>query len=109
MIFASKPTAMTDSISIQIVYALPEHAWTQDLTVPVGSTLEFALSQVDAMQFTSAMQVDSERLAIFGQKAKLSDALHEFDRIEILRPLLHDPKDNRRQRAQLNPLKKPKR
>jgi len=100
---------MTDSICIQIVYASPEQAWTQDLTVPVGSTLEFALTQIELAQFSSAMQIDTERLAVFGQKAKLSDVLVEFDRIEILRPLLHDPKDNRRQRAELNPLKKPKR
>ncbi len=99
---------MTESISIQIVYALPEQVWIQELTVPVGSTLEFALLQIDVLQFPHSMKIDSQHLAVFGQKAKLSDALHEFDRIEILRPLLQDPKDNRRQRAELNPLKKPK-
>ncbi len=99
---------MTEPINIEIVYALPEQAWTQALHVPYGSTLEFALTQLELTQFPSAMQIDTERLAVFGQKAKLSDVLVEFDRIEILRPLLHDPKDNRRQRAELNPLKKPK-
>jgi uncharacterized protein len=100
---------MTEWINIEIVYASPEQAWVQDLTVPAGSTLEFALMQIDAAQFPNNMQIDTERLAVFGQKAKLSDRLYEFDRIEILRPLVHDPKDNRRQRAELNPLKKPKR
>ena len=100
---------MTEIINIEIVYALPEQAWIQALQVPNGSTLEFALTQIELAQFPSAMQIDTERLAVFGQKAKLSDVLVEFDRIEILRPLLHDPKDNRRQRAELNPLKKPKR
>ncbi len=100
---------MTEIINIEIVYALPMQAWIQALHVPHGSTLEFALTQIELAQFPSAMQIDTERLAVFGQKAKLSDVLVEFDRIEILRPLLHDPKDNRRQRAELNPLKKPKR
>jgi putative ubiquitin-RnfH superfamily antitoxin RatB of RatAB toxin-antitoxin module len=109
MIFASKPTEMTEVIHIEIVYALPEQAWKQGLHVPAGSTLEYALTQIAIAQFPSTMQIDTERLAVFGQKAKLSDVLFEFDRIEILRPLLHDPKDNRRQRAELNPLKKPKR
>ncbi len=99
---------MTDLICIQIVYASPEQAWTQDLTVPVGSTLEFALMKMDATLFPIEMVINFERLAVFGQKAKLSDVLFEFDRIEILRLLMHDPKDNRRQRAELNPLKKPK-
>ena len=100
---------MTEIINIEIVYALPMQVWIQALHVPHGSTLEFALTQIELAQFPSAMQIDTERLAVFGQKAKLSDVLVEFDRIEILRPLLHDPKDNRRQRAELNPLKKPKR
>ena len=99
---------MTEIINIEIVYALPEQAWIQALQVPHGSTLEFVLTQIELAQFPSAMQIDTERLAVFGQKAKLSDVLVEYDRIEILRPLLHDPKDNRRQRAELNPLKKPK-
>ena len=99
---------MTESISIQIVYALPEQAWIQELNVPAGCTIELAILQIDRAQFPNDMHIDAECLAVFGQKAKLSDALHEFDRIEILRPLLHDPKDNRRQRAELNPLKKPK-
>lgn len=98
-----------EMIGIQIVYAVPDQAWCQDLQVPAGSTLEFALAKMDTAIFPSGMLIDTERLAVFGQKAKLSDTLHEFDRIEILRPLLRDPKDNRRQRAELNPLKKPKR
>ena len=99
---------MTEIVNIEIVYALPMQTWIQALQVPRGSTLEFALTQIELAQFPSAMQIDTEHLAVFGQKAKLSDVLVEFDRIEILRPLLHDPKDNRRQRAELNPLKKPK-
>jgi putative ubiquitin-RnfH superfamily antitoxin RatB of RatAB toxin-antitoxin module len=39
----------------------------------------------------------------------LGDALHAHDRIELLRPLIRDPKDTRRLRAADNPLKKPKR
>jgi uncharacterized protein len=100
---------MTELISVQIVYALPEKAWVQALRVPIGSPVSFALARMDAAAFPADMTIDAERLAIFGQKASLADSLCEFDRIEILRPLLRDPKDNRRQRAELNPLKKPKR
>jgi putative ubiquitin-RnfH superfamily antitoxin RatB of RatAB toxin-antitoxin module len=39
----------------------------------------------------------------------LGDTLHAHDRIELLRPLIRDPKDTRRLRAADNPLKKPKR
>jgi len=38
-------------------------------------------------------------LAVYGQTATLQTRLHEFDRVEILRPLLIDPMDARRGRV----------
>jgi putative ubiquitin-RnfH superfamily antitoxin RatB of RatAB toxin-antitoxin module len=109
MISASKPIAMSELIQVQIIYALPDQFWLQTLYVPNASRIGQVLAKMDSTQFPSDMDIDMERLAIFGRKAKLHDTLHAFDRIEILRPLLFDPKDNRRQRAAMNPLKKPKR
>jgi putative ubiquitin-RnfH superfamily antitoxin RatB of RatAB toxin-antitoxin module len=37
--------------------------------------------------------------AIFGRVVSLSDPVSDGDRVEILRPLLADPKENRRQAA----------
>ena len=37
--------------------------------------------------------------AIHGQRAELTDQLHDGDRVELLRGLLADPKDARRKRA----------
>jgi putative ubiquitin-RnfH superfamily antitoxin RatB of RatAB toxin-antitoxin module len=38
-------------------------------------------------------------LAVFGRLVTPASALHEGDRIEVLRPLLADPKQRRRERA----------
>jgi hypothetical protein len=100
---------MNDSIQIEVVYALPDAYWRQELRLPEDSTVQQALAQLDRALFPDGLVVDSGRLAVFGQRVKLTDRLHDLDRIEVLRPLLRDPKDNRRQRAAMNPLKKPKR
>jgi putative ubiquitin-RnfH superfamily antitoxin RatB of RatAB toxin-antitoxin module len=100
---------MTDPLRIQIVYALPERYWRQELSLPAGSTVQQALIALDSALFPTDMTVDAAHLAVFGQRVRPADRLHDLDRIEVLRPLVCDPKDNRRQRAVLNPLKKPKR
>lgn len=100
---------MTDPLRIQIVYALPERYWRQELGLPVGSTVQQALAALDSALFPADMTVDTGHLAVYGQRVRPADRLHDLDRIEVLRPLLLDPKDNRRQRAALNPLKKNKR
>jgi uncharacterized protein len=100
---------MTDPLRIQIVYAMPERYWRQELSLPAGSTVQQALDMLDRKLFPPDMTVDAGHLAVFGQHARPVDRLHDLDRIEVLRPLVCDPKDNRRQRAVLNPLKKPKR
>ena len=38
--------------------------------------------------------------AVFGERVPPEAVLHEGDRVELLRPLLADPKDARRRRAQ---------
>jgi putative ubiquitin-RnfH superfamily antitoxin RatB of RatAB toxin-antitoxin module len=39
------------------------------------------------------------KVGIFGNVCRLDQVLRQADRVEIYRPLLHDPKDARRQRA----------
>jgi putative ubiquitin-RnfH superfamily antitoxin RatB of RatAB toxin-antitoxin module len=38
-------------------------------------------------------------VGIFGETARLQDAVHNGDRVEIYRPLVADPKEARRARA----------
>jgi hypothetical protein len=100
---------MTDALEVELVYAEPDRYWRQTLRLPLGATVADALALWDAAQFPPHCRPDAGALAVFGQKAKPSDALHANDRIELLRPLTRDPKDTRRLRAAANPLKTPKR
>ena len=87
------------SLRVQVVYALPERCWTFELRLPEGVRVADALAQVNLAERLPAVTVDPDRLAVFGQTATLETRLHDGDRVEILRPLLADPKQARRQRA----------
>jgi len=108
MTSADKPIGMTDLLRIEMVYAEPARVWRQHLQLPAGSTVADALAAFDASCFPEQCRPDADALAVYGQAVKASDGLYDFDRIELLRPLIRDPKDTRRLRAAANPLKKPK-
>jgi uncharacterized protein len=85
------------TIGVSVVYALPDRYWTADVRVPATATVGDALrlAALDA----PGVEIAEDRLAVFGRPVTPASALHDGDRIEILRPLLIDPKDARRQRA----------
>jgi putative ubiquitin-RnfH superfamily antitoxin RatB of RatAB toxin-antitoxin module len=83
---------------IDIVLAWPRRceAWTVD--VPEGATLGDALTQAGLDAGTlQARGVDG--YALYGVRAEPDAVLHAGDRIELLRPLVVDPKQARRNRA----------
>jgi len=87
------------TIEVEIVYALPHEQFAQTLRVPAGATLGQAIEQSGIVQRYPEISRDSAAIGIFGRRAQPSSALREFDRIEIYRPLIADPKLSRRARA----------
>jgi putative ubiquitin-RnfH superfamily antitoxin RatB of RatAB toxin-antitoxin module len=88
-----------ETISIEVVYALPEKQVLLSLEVPAGTTLGEAIEQSGIKKEFPDMLVDPARLGIFSVKAGLDDILRAGDRVEIYRPLIADPKEARRKRA----------
>jgi putative ubiquitin-RnfH superfamily antitoxin RatB of RatAB toxin-antitoxin module len=100
---------MTEMIAIEIVYAEPDRVWRQELQLPAGASVQQALSAMDPGLFPPNLKVLPEFLAVYGRMVRVNEPLHANDRIELLRPLIRDPKDTRRLRAADNPVKKSKR
>ena len=88
-----------DTIEVEIVYALPREQFAQTLKVPMGTTLGEAIGRSDLIKIYPQFSLDSALLGIFGRRAVPSTVLRQFDRIEIYRPLIADPKHSRRLRA----------
>lgn len=91
---------MAAVLRIEVIHALPARSWSVRVEVPAGATVAQALSVAAIENQVPGLQIDPERLAVFGRSVTPDSPLHDGDRIEILRPLLADPKQARRQRAE---------
>ena len=101
MISAGKPIAVTTSaaIRVDVVYALPERYWSVRLELAAGTTVAQALDLSGIERLAEGIEIDPARLAVFSRPVLPSTVLRDGDRLEVLRPLLVDPKQGRRDRA----------
>jgi len=86
-------------IAISVVYALPQRQTIVELRVPRGTTAAEAVSRSSLPSRFPELANAPLHCAIFGRAVALTYAVEEGDRVEILRPLLIDPKESRRQAA----------
>lgn len=87
-------------ISVEVVYALPEKQYLRYVKVEQGSTVEQAIKASGLLELRKEIDLSSNKVGIFSRPVKLNDSVDEGDRIEIYRPLIADPKELRRQRAE---------
>ena len=87
-------------IQVEVVYALPHKQRVLSVTVPAITTLEEIILRSGILQLYSDIDLRKNRIGIYSRMAKLSDHASDGDRIEIYRPLLADPKEMRRKRAE---------
>lgn len=80
------------SIQIEVVYALAGGQEVRVLQLPEGASAAQAVA-------ASGLDAAGGRLGIGGREIAPNRVLHNGDRVEILRPLALDPKENRRRRA----------
>ncbi|RPE02330.1 RnfH family protein [Candidatus Pantoea deserta] len=87
-------------ISVEVVYALPEKQYQRVVRLEEGSTVEQAIVASGLLELRRDIDLSRNKVGIFSRTVKLSDTLQEGDRVEIYRPLIADPKELRRQRAE---------
>ncbi|MGB5339060.1 MAG: RnfH family protein [Gammaproteobacteria bacterium] len=88
-----------DIISVEVAYALPANQVIIRLDVHQGTTLEEAIRSSGMLERFPDIDLDRNKVGVFGKLAKLTDTLQAGDRVEIYRPLIADPKQVRKQRA----------
>jgi putative ubiquitin-RnfH superfamily antitoxin RatB of RatAB toxin-antitoxin module len=94
------------SIHVQICYARPDKQFLLEQTVESGATIQQAIQRSGIIQQAPEIDVSVWRVGIYGKLKTLDTVLHEHDRVEIYRPLIADPKDSRRKRAENKDAKK---
>lgn len=88
-------------LSVELAYALPEKQTLLSLSVAEGSTVEQVIETSGILAMHPDIQLDNEhKVGIWSRACKLSTEVSEGDRVEIYRPLIADPKQIRKQRAE---------
>ena len=90
---------MPGKIAVEVAYALPEKQYLQRVTLQEGATVEEAIRASGLLELRTDIDLTKNKVGIYSRPAKLSDSVHDGDRVEIYRPLIADPKELRRQRV----------
>lgn len=91
---------MSDRINVEVVYALTHEQILLKQSVPAGTTVDGAIQASGILAKHPEIDLSKNKLGIFGKLTKADAVLRDKDRVEIYRPLIADPKEVRRQRAE---------
>lgn len=87
-------------IMVEVAYALPN----QQLIIPVQmapeANAEAAVRKSGILAKFPEIDLKVNQIGIFGKLVRLDTPLRNLDRVEIYRPLIADPKEVRKQRAE---------
>ncbi len=86
-------------LHVEVAYARPDEQLIIPLDVPRGTTVRDAILRSAIMEHFPEIDLDVNKVGIFGKLTRLDTELREGDRVEIYRPLIADPKEVRRKRA----------
>jgi uncharacterized protein len=96
-----------DLIRVEVAYALPHKQKIIALLVEPGTTASQAVERSGIVKDFPEIDLANAKLGIFGESlgnkgvnTAATHVLHQGDRVEIYRPLICDPKDARRKRAE---------
>lgn len=91
---------MPGKIVVEVAYALPQKQYLQRVTLEEGATVEQAILASGILTLRDDIDLTKNKLGIYSRPVKLQDVVQDGDRVEIYRPLIADPKELRRQRAE---------
>lgn len=91
---------MAELLRISLCYATPTEEILRELSVAPGTTIGQAISASGLLAELPEFELGVTPVGVYGKKKPLDTVLREHDRIELYRPLVADPKDSRRRRAQ---------
>ncbi|OQX39661.1 MAG: RnfH family protein [Oceanospirillales bacterium LUC14_002_19_P2] len=98
---ASQTTAVSE-IHVEVAYARPDRQAIIPVTVPAGTTAYDAAQASGIVGQFPEIDLETAKMGIFGKAVPKprEQALQGGDRVEIYRPLIADPKEVRKRRAE---------
>ena len=90
-----------EEIQVEVVFATAQKQRLVTVTLPVPATVMDAISRSALAERFPAEDFDRLQAGIWGHPVDRSHVLSNGDRVEIYRPLELDPREARRQLAQM--------
>ncbi len=87
-------------INVEVVYALAHEQTLLKVRLAEGVTVEDAIRASGVLDAHPEIDLAKNKVGIFSKLVKLDETLRDRDRVEIYRPLIADPKEVRRKRAE---------
>lgn len=91
---------MAEQLNVQVCYATPDVEFLRELAVAPGTTIAQAIELSGLLREVAGIDPAAMVAGVYAKKKALDTAVRDHDRIEVYRPLLADPKDSRRKRAE---------
>ncbi|BDR16091.1 RnfH family protein [Vibrio sp. STUT-A11] len=80
-------------MKVSVVYALPDEQVWLSVDVDHSATVLSAIQVSNILDMFPAIDLDKQKVGIFGKSTQLDRELKEGDRVEIYRPLIWQPDD----------------
>ena len=86
-------------ISVSVVMAVPGKTLSVSLRLKENADVACAIALAEKNSIFSDVKFKDFSIGIYGELCELSRKLSDGDRIELYRPIIEDPKEQRRKRA----------
>ena len=85
---------------IEVAYASASESWLIPFEVEEGTTVQQAIASSGILEQCPDINLQTNKVGLFSKIVELDVPVRAGDRIEIYRPLILDPKEARRLRAE---------
>ena len=99
-LYSGHNSATVISMLVEVAYAQPDQQVILKVDVDENATVNEAIVLSGILDQFPEIDLDKNKVGIFGKISKLDANLREKDRVEIYRPLIADPKASRKKRAE---------
>ena len=87
------------TVTVEVIYALPERQRAVEVTLPAGATVRMAVRASRLDRYFPGLDLEHGAVGVWGRVVADGAVLADGDRVELYRPLLADPREQRRRRA----------
>jgi putative ubiquitin-RnfH superfamily antitoxin RatB of RatAB toxin-antitoxin module len=88
-----------EPLEVEVAYARHDVQVIVPLQVPPGTSTRQAIERSGLLERFPEIDLEHNKVGIFGKTVDLDQRLRGRDRVEIYRPLIADPKEVRKRRA----------